>query len=114
MEQNLIIAYILRQPVVAQNHLFTTYELIESLLGDKCIKCMSYQMPTYKAKHNVIHFAAFKNHLGIYPGAKVIATFSDEFTDYKFSKGTLQIQYKQELPIEVIKQMVLYAYELNK
>lgn len=114
MEKNIITEYILEQPEIAQAHLIKTYELIEMLIGQKCSKCFSYQMPTYKAKRNVVHFAAFKNHIGIYPGATTIMAFSDQFAGFKFSKGTLQIKYNQELPVELIKQMVIHTYELNK
>jgi uncharacterized protein YdhG (YjbR/CyaY superfamily) len=44
---------------------------------------ISWSMPTYWDKHNIIHFAAFKKHIGLYPGEKAIEHFSDRLTEYK-------------------------------
>ncbi len=114
MKNNLITEYILMQEAVAQDHLWEVYNLLENLLGDKTEKAMAYQMPTYKAKRNVIHFNASKQHIGIYPGPDAIMAFSDEFGDYSFSKGTLRIKYNQVVPIELITKLANYSYELNK
>ena len=51
-------------------------------------------MPTYWKGQNLIHFAAHKNHLGIYPGAEAIKHFAPRLTNYKTSKGAIQFPYK--------------------
>ncbi len=114
MENNLMLDYILKQDEQYHSHLMQVYEILETTLGKHCEKIISYQMPTYKAKRNVIHFACFKNHLGVYPGALTIEAFKAEFGEYKSTKGTLQINYKQDVPVELIKKMAMYSYELNK
>jgi uncharacterized protein YdhG (YjbR/CyaY superfamily) len=55
---------------------------------------ISWQMPTFWKGQNLIHFAAQKNHLGIYPGAEAMEHFSPRLTDYKTSKGAAQFPYK--------------------
>jgi uncharacterized protein YdhG (YjbR/CyaY superfamily) len=55
---------------------------------------ISWQMPTFWQKRNLIHFAAQKNHLGIYPGAEAMEYFAPQFTEYKTSKGAVQFPYK--------------------
>jgi len=55
---------------------------------------ISWGMPTYWKGKNLIHFAAHKNHLGIYPGAEAIAHFAPRLTKYKTSKGAIQIPYE--------------------
>ncbi len=114
MENNIITEYILMQEPSTHDHLWEVYNLLESLLGDKTEKTMAYQMPTYKAKRNVIHFNCSKQHIGIYPGPDAIMAFSDEFGDYSFSKGTLRIKYNQAIPKSLITKLANYSYELNK
>ncbi|MDR1588605.1 MAG: DUF1801 domain-containing protein [Oscillospiraceae bacterium] len=55
---------------------------------------ISWQMPTFWKGQNLIHFAAQKNHLGIYPGAAAMEHFAPRLTQYKTSKGAVQFLYK--------------------
>jgi uncharacterized protein YdhG (YjbR/CyaY superfamily) len=55
---------------------------------------ISYGMPTFWRGRNLIHFAAMKNHLGIYPGAAAVEHFGPRLTGYKTSKGAIQFPYK--------------------
>jgi uncharacterized protein YdhG (YjbR/CyaY superfamily)/predicted GNAT family N-acyltransferase len=55
---------------------------------------ISWQMPTFWQKRNLIHFAAQKNHLGIYPGAEAMEYFAPRLAEYKTSKGAVQFPYK--------------------
>lgn len=114
MENNIMTEYILMQEQKAHEHLWKIYNVLEELLAETTTKTMSYQMPTYRARRNVIHFNCSKQHVGIYPGADAIRTFSNQFGDYSFSTGTLRVKYNQEVPVELIKQLALYSYNLNK
>jgi uncharacterized protein YdhG (YjbR/CyaY superfamily) len=58
------------------------------------IEKISWSMPTYWKGKNLIHFAAQKNHLGIYPGPEAIKHFAPRLTKYKTSKGAIQFPYK--------------------
>jgi len=60
----------------------------------EAIEKISYQMPTFWQGQNLIHFAAQKNHLGIYPGAEAMVHFAPRLTGYKTSKGAIQFPYK--------------------
>lgn len=75
---------------------------------------ISYGMPTFAMDGNIIHFAAFKNHIGLYPGADGVAAFQDELKPYKTSKGTIQFSLDQPLPMNLIKRIVNYKVEENK
>ena len=79
--------------------------LAQELIPD-AIETISYGMPTYKRKRNLVHFACYKNHIGLYPGPSVIQKFSSEFTTYKWSKGAVQFPIEKELPISLIRRMV--------
>ena len=54
---------------------------------------ISWSMPTYWKKHNIIHFAASKKHIGLYPGPVAVEQFSIELQGYKTDKGTIRIPY---------------------
>lgn len=54
---------------------------------------ISWSMPTYWKKHNILHFAASKEHIGLYPGPEAVEHFAEELRDYKTEKGTIRIPY---------------------
>lgn len=62
----------------------------------------SYQMPTFKGKKNLVHFAAYTNHIGIYPGPQAIQVLLETYPTIKTSKGTWLIPHDQALPIQVL------------
>ena len=72
---------------------------------------ISWRMPTFWRKKNLIHFAAMKNHLGIYPGEKAVIHFEKETSDYKTSKGAIQFPYNKEIPIDLICEIARWCYE---
>lgn len=74
---------------------------------------ISYGIPTFSLKGNLVHFAAYKHHIGFYPGASGIEAFKNELTPYKLSKGTVQFPLGQPLPLGLITQMVLFRVKEN-
>ncbi len=72
---------------------------------------ISWQMPTYWRGQNIIHFAAFKNHIGIYPGDTAIAHFSEQLKDHKTSKGAAQFPYDKPLPLDLIAAIARWCFE---
>ena len=68
----------------------------------KAEEAISYMIPTFRLHGNLVHFAAFKNHIGFYPGAAGIAAFQKEFTGYETSKGTVQFPLDKPLPLKLI------------
>ena len=74
---------------------------------------ISYAIPTFYLKGNLVHFAAFKNHLGFYPGASGIEAFKKELDAYKSSKGTVQFPLNEPLPLELIGKVVQYRVKQN-
>ena len=69
---------------------------------------ISYGIPTFKLKSNLVHFAAYKKHIGFYPGAAAIEVFKNQLQIYKTSKGTIQFSLNQPIPYELIVQIVSY------
>lgn len=103
-------AYIAAQPEHVQPLLSQVRETIRAVLPDAQER-ISWRMPTFWEKHNIIHFAAFKNHLGIYPGDKAVEHFADRLKDYRYSKGAIQFQYDEPIPYDLIAEIALWCYE---
>ena len=75
---------------------------------------ISWGMPTYALHGNVIHFAAQKNHLGIYPGLSGMERFAPEFTGYKTSKGAVQFPYAKPIPFDLIGRIAAFRVQENR
>jgi uncharacterized protein YdhG (YjbR/CyaY superfamily) len=63
---------------------------------------MSWQMPTFWQNENLIHFAAHKKHIGIYPGGEAVGVFAERLTDYKTNKGVIQFPLGKPIDYELI------------
>ena len=86
--------YINSRPEDIRPLLVSVREVIKAVLPD-AEERISYGMPTFRRRHNLIHFAAMKHHLGIYPGDGGVNAFKQEIEErgLKFSKGTIQFPY---------------------
>ena len=72
---------------------------------------IGYQMPAFKYKTKpLVYFAAYKNYIGFYPMAKAIQCFANHFIErnYKYSKGAVQFPLKEDLPMDLIAEMVKF------
>ncbi|EPG65846.1 hypothetical protein EHQ61_14650 [Leptospira wolffii] len=74
---------------------------------------ISYQIPTFDFYGNLVHFAAYKNHIGFYPGAKAIRVFQEELKGFKNSKGTVQFPIEKPLPLGLIGKIVKFRVKEN-
>lgn len=72
---------------------------------------MSWGMPTFYWKENVVHFAVGKHHIGIYPGASPIVHFEKELINYKTSKGAIQLPLDKPIPYDLIERIVKFRLE---
>ena len=63
---------------------------------------ISWSMPTYWKGRNLIHFAASKKHIGLYPGDEAVAKFAADLEGFSVSKGTIRLPYDKDLPAELI------------
>ena len=75
---------------------------------------ISWQMPTFWQCENLIHFAAFKKHIGIYPGGEAVGVFAERLTGYKTSKGAIQFPLGKPIDHELISDIVQWRLERNK
>jgi uncharacterized protein YdhG (YjbR/CyaY superfamily) len=74
---------------------------------------INYQMPTFTLNGNLVHFAAFKNHIGFYPTPTGIEAFKKELAPYKGAKGSVQFPIDQPLPLPLIRRIVEYRVKEN-
>ena len=83
---NTIDEYIAQFPSEVQVKLQKLREvIIEAAPGAE--EKISYQMPAFVLKGNLVYFAAYKNHIGFYPTSSGIQAFQDELSQYKGGKG---------------------------
>jgi uncharacterized protein YdhG (YjbR/CyaY superfamily) len=74
---------------------------------------ISYQMPTFFLKGNLIHFAAFKNHIGIYPTPSGTQAFKDEISMYRGAKGSIRLPIDEPMPLKLISRIVKFRVAEN-
>jgi uncharacterized protein YdhG (YjbR/CyaY superfamily) len=99
--------YISEQVEEVQATLQKIREAIRAAAPDALEK-MSYQMPTFWQKKNLIHFAAFKKHISIFPGGEATTVFADRLTEYKTAKGTIQIPLDKPMPYKLIEEITAW------
>lgn len=102
--------YIETQPIDIQDYLRQVRDVIRKTIPE-AEERISWSMPTYYKGVNIIHFAANKKHIGLYVGMETVEEFKDKLQDYKYNKGTIQIPYSDELPLELIEDITRYCYE---
>lgn len=72
---------------------------------------ISWSMPTFWKGTNLIHFAVFRKHIGLYPGEEAVAAFAEQLTDFDVNKGTIRLYHDQELPEALIREIAQWCYE---
>lgn len=105
---NSVDAYIAKFPGETQKLLHSMRDAICKTVP-RATEVISYGIPTFKLKGNLVHFAAYKNHIGFYPGAKALLNFKTEIANYKSSKGAVQFPINQELPFDLIEKITLFC-----
>jgi len=75
---------------------------------------INYGIPTFQLHGNLVHFAAFKNHIGFYPTPGAIGAFKKELSRCKGAKGSVQFPINQPLPLRLISTIVKYRVKENE
>ena len=103
-------AYIAGQDEGARPKLQQVRAILRAAIPD-AEERISWSMPTFWKGRNIIHFAASKKHIGLYPGDEAAGAFADRLGDYSVSKGTIRLPYDQDLPEELIADIARWCYE---
>jgi uncharacterized protein YdhG (YjbR/CyaY superfamily) len=105
--------YIAAQPAEIQPLLQSVRETIRAAAPEVTEK-IAWQMATFWQGENIVHFAAFKNHLGFFPGGEAVSVFADRLAGYKTSKGTIQFPYSKPVDHALIADIVHWRVERAK
>ena len=104
--------YIAGSPAPVREILISLRQLIHEIAPAAKEK-ISYGMPTFYLGGNLVHFAAFQNHIGFYPAPSGIVAFREELSGYKTSKGAIRFPLDVDLPWELIGRIVAYRVKEN-
>ena len=101
--------YILNQDSSIQPVLCQVRDVIRKALPDARAR-ISWKMPTFWRERNLIHFAAQKKHLGLYPGPEAVEHFAPVLKElgFKYSKGAIQFPY-DNVPMELISEIAQFC-----
>ena len=102
--------YILAQDEGIRDQLLSIRSVLKSELPDATEK-ISWSMPTYWKGHNIIHFAAAKKHIGLYPGPEAVEHFAEKLDQAgcPYSKGAIRIPCSVELPLSLIAEIAAWC-----
>lgn len=102
--------YILAQDESIRGQLQRVRGAIRKELPDAAEK-IAWSMPTWWNGYNIIHFAANKKHIGLYPGPEAVLFFAEKLDQagWKYSKGSIQIPYSDELPLDLISEIAAWC-----
>lgn len=100
--------YIQTFPKDVQDILERLRQVIKETAPD-ATEAISYQMPTFKLKgKNLVHFAAWKSHIGFYPTPSGTEAFKEEISKYKAAKGSVQFPLDAPMPYELVRRIVRF------
>ena len=103
--------YIENFPPEIQEKLNKIRRVIKETVPSQTQEKISYGIPTFYLNGNLVHFAAFKDHISFFPTSSGVAKFKKELSRYKISKGTIQFPLSEDLPIALIKKIVKFRVE---
>jgi uncharacterized protein YdhG (YjbR/CyaY superfamily) len=76
-------------------------------------EAISYRIPTFKLNGNLVHFAAFRDHISFFPTSSGVDSFKGELSGYKTSKGTIQFPLDKPIPIDLVRKIVKFRVREN-
>jgi uncharacterized protein YdhG (YjbR/CyaY superfamily) len=74
----------------------------------KATECIKYQIPTFFFHGNLVHFAAFKKHIGFFPTPSGIENFKMELSGFELSKGTIRFPLDKPIPFKLVSSIVAF------
>lgn len=102
--------YIEEQDEAVRPYLNEVRKIIHDAIPDAHER-ISWSMPTFWKGRNLIHFAASRKHLGLYPGGEATTVFAEKLAGYDVSKGTIRIPYSAPMPEKLISEIAVWCYK---
>lgn len=84
-----------------------------SKAAPKAEEAIKYQIPTFTLHGNLVHFAAFKKHIGFYPVPRGLEAFKEELSVYEGGKGTARFPLDRPIPLGLIRRIVKFRVKKN-
>ena len=103
-------AYIAGFPEEVQGILHRLRETIKAI-APQAEETIRYQIPTFVLHENLVHFAAYTKHIGLYPTPSAIAAFREQLREYKFAKGSVQFPLHKPIPWALIEQIIEFRVQ---
>ena len=76
-------------------------------------EAIKYGIPTFVQNGNLVHFAAYKEHIGFYPAPSAIREFKKELSKYGQSRGAIRFPLDKPLPLSLVTKMVKFRVKEN-
>ena len=105
--------YIAGFPKDIQKMLETVRTTIQNAAPD-AEEAIKYNIPTFRQNGNLVSFAAFKNHIGLYPAPRGVEEFKKEIAKYEGAKNTIKFALDTPLPLTLISRIVTYLVKRNQ
>lgn len=105
-----VAAYINAAPEPARTRLQALADAVRAE-APAAVERIAYGLATWHQGENLIHLGAFQHHVGIYPGPEAIVAFADELSDFKTSKGAIQVPHDAPLPTELVRRLTRWRLE---
>lgn len=105
--------YISQQDLSIQSILIDLRKAISSSIPE-AKESISWGMPTWKNKNNIIHFAVNKNHIGIYVREDAIDFFKDQLKEFEVNKGNIHLKWNQDIPLLLIKEIAKWCFIMDE
>lgn len=104
--------YVGRFPEEVQKRLQTMRSAIQRAAAN-ATETISYGIPAFELNGKLVWFAAFKNHIGLYPRKTAMVAFKKELSRYKTAKGSVQFPLDEPLPVGLVSRMVKFRVKEN-
>ena len=77
-------------------------------------EAIKYRMPTFTQHGNLVHFAAYENHIGFYPAPRALDEFKQELSAYEGSKGAVRFPLDKPVPLGLIGRIVKFRVKQDR
>lgn len=75
---------------------------------------ISYGMPTFRCRGNLLHFAAYDMYIGLYPTPSAMEAFAPRLREFSTSKGAVRFSHDRPIPYQLIREMVRFRVDENR
>jgi uncharacterized protein YdhG (YjbR/CyaY superfamily) len=104
--------YIKDFPPEVRRRLESIRKLVRKLAPEAREK-ISYRIPTFYLNGNLLHFAAFRNHIGFFPTSSGVRSFEKELSKYEHGKGSIRFPMDEDLPLKLMEKIARHRIREN-